>query len=72
MATNAIYTTPGGTIQLAIAGEKEVACRVSSAERTQAMRPWLHGYNRHRPHSALGGKPPLSRLPEDNLHSNDI
>ena len=43
----------------------------SSAERTEAMRPWLHGYNRWRPHSALGGKPPLSRLPGDNLHSND-
>ena len=43
----------------------------SSAERTEAMRPWLHGYNRWRPHSALAGKPPLSRLPGDNLHSND-
>lgn len=43
----------------------------SSAERTAAMHPWLHGYNRWRPHSALGGKPPLSRLPADNLHSND-
>ena len=43
----------------------------SSAERTQAMRPWLHSYNRWRPHSALGGKPPLSRLRRDNLHSND-
>ena len=26
----------------------------SSTERAQAMRPWLHAYNRHRPHSALG------------------
>ena len=43
----------------------------SSAERTEAMRPWLHGYNRWRPHSALSGKPPLSRLLGDNLHSND-
>ena len=43
----------------------------SSAERTEAMRPWLHGYNRRRPHSALHGKPPLSRLPGNNLHSND-
>ena len=39
----------------------------SSAARTQAMRPWLHGYNRHRPHSALGGKPPASRLNGNNL-----
>ena len=43
----------------------------SSAERTEAMRPWLHGCNRWRPHSALGGKPPVSRLTGDNLHSND-
>lgn len=43
----------------------------SSAERTAAMRPWLHGYNRHRPHSALGRKPPFTRLAKDNLHSND-
>src|SRR4051794_6460048 len=34
----------------------------SSAERTAAMQPWLHAYNRHRPHSALGGKPPFTRL----------
>ena len=43
----------------------------SSAARTQAMRPWLHGYNTTRPHSALAGKPPLTRLNRDNLHSND-
>jgi transposase InsO family protein len=43
----------------------------SSAERAGAMRPRLHAYDRHRPHSALGGKPPLTRLPRDNLHSND-
>ena len=39
----------------------------SSAERTAAMRPWLHRYNRHRPHSALGGTPPCTRLPKDKL-----
>ena len=43
----------------------------TSAERTQAMRPWLHRYNHHRPHSALGGQPPLSRLPKDNLLGNN-
>ena len=43
----------------------------SSAERTQAMRPWLHRYNHHRPHSALGGNPPLSRLPKDDLLGNN-
>ena len=44
----------------------------SSAARTEAMRPWLHGYNRLRPHSALGGKPPFTRLAKDNLLGNDI
>jgi transposase InsO family protein len=44
----------------------------SSAARTEARRPWLHGYNRRRPHSALGGKPPFARLPKDNLLGNDI
>jgi transposase InsO family protein len=43
----------------------------SSAERARAMRPWLHGYNTTRPHSALGGQPPLSRLARDNLLGND-
>jgi len=43
----------------------------SSTERAQAMRPWLHAYNRHRPHSALGGSPPFKRLPKDNLLGND-
>jgi transposase InsO family protein len=44
----------------------------SSNERTQAMPAWLCDYNSRRPHSALGGKPPLSRLPKDNLLGNDI
>ena len=43
----------------------------SSTERAQAMRPWLHAYNRHRPHSVLGGSPPFNRLPKDNLLGND-
>jgi transposase InsO family protein len=43
----------------------------SSAERAGAMWPWLHAYNRHRPHAALGGKPPFIRLPKDNLLGND-
>ena len=34
----------------------------SSAERGQAMHPWIAGYNHIRPHSALGGKPPLEKL----------
>ena len=43
----------------------------SSAERQHAMHPWLHDYNTLRPHSALAGKPPITRLNRDNLHSND-
>jgi transposase InsO family protein len=43
----------------------------SSTARTQAMRPWLHAYNTTRPHSALDGKPPLTRLNRDNLHNSD-
>ncbi|WP_420889156.1 integrase core domain-containing protein [Corynebacterium freneyi] len=26
------------------------------------MGRWLHDYNHHRPHSAYGGRPPVSRL----------
>jgi transposase InsO family protein len=44
----------------------------SSAERERAMHPWLHDYNTARPHSALKGKPPLSRLPKDNVLGSDI
>jgi transposase InsO family protein len=34
----------------------------SSADRAAAMLPWITGYNATRPHSALGGKPPISRI----------
>ena len=43
----------------------------TSAERAAAMPPWLCDYNSRRPHSALGGKPPISRLIQDNLLGND-
>jgi transposase InsO family protein len=43
----------------------------SSAERARAMPTWLCAYNSTRPHSALKGKPPLSRLSKDNLLVND-
>jgi transposase InsO family protein len=42
----------------------------SSDERNQALNAWLHYYNHHRPHSALGGQPPITRL--NNLVGNDI
>ena len=44
----------------------------SSAERRAAMYPWLHDYNTARPHAALAGKPPISRLPRDNVLGSDI
>ena len=44
----------------------------SSDERTQAMPAWLCDYNTQRPHSALDGKPPISRLAADNVLANNI
>lgn len=34
----------------------------TNAERTAALAPWLDNYNTRRRHSALGGRPPISRL----------
>jgi len=41
----------------------------TSAHRADQLPRWLHRYNWHRPHSSLGLKPPISRLPlsENNL-----
>lgn len=39
----------------------------NSAQRNQELPHWLHRYNAHRPHSALGYRPPVSRLPVNNL-----
>ena len=44
----------------------------SSAERARAMPAWLCRYNSLRPHSALGGNPPISRITRDNVLGNDI
>ena len=41
----------------------------TSDERNKALEAWLHFYNHHRPHSALNGQPPASRL--NNLVGND-
>jgi transposase InsO family protein len=35
----------------------------SEAERAAAFTTWLHNYNHHRGHTALGGRPPASRVP---------
>ena len=37
----------------------------SETARRAALAGWLHQYNHHRPHSALGGLPRINRL--DNL-----
>jgi transposase InsO family protein len=42
----------------------------SENTRRAALAGWLHQYNHHRPHSALGGFPPISRL--DNLAGHHI
>jgi len=34
----------------------------SNEERTAALDPSLHLYNRHRVHTALGGHPPITRI----------
>ncbi|MGK2964620.1 MAG: integrase core domain-containing protein, partial [Tepidiformaceae bacterium] len=34
----------------------------SDAARTAALERWLHRYNHHRRHTALGGLPPISRV----------
>jgi transposase InsO family protein len=39
----------------------------SSQQRTAALPDWLHTYNHHRAHTALGGRPPISRIPVNNL-----
>ena len=36
----------------------------NSTERTDALSSWQHHYNWHRPHSGIGGQPPMSRLPK--------
>ena len=42
----------------------------SSAARRQLLLPYLHFYNHHRAHLALGGRPPISRLGLNNLVRN--
>ena len=42
----------------------------SEAERRTALPGWLHEYNHHRPHSAVGGLPPVTRLNNLAGHHN--
>ncbi|MCW0213500.1 MAG: integrase core domain-containing protein, partial [Pseudonocardia sp.] len=34
----------------------------SESQRRKALPAFLHEYNHHRPHTALGGRPPMTRL----------
>ena len=42
------------------------AIYASSTERTAALDGWIHHYNHHRRHAALGHKPPIVRLNDRN------
>jgi transposase InsO family protein len=42
----------------------------SNAERARLLPTWLHRYNHHRSHTALGGRPPVSRV--NNLRGSYI
>ena len=42
----------------------------SETARREALPGWLHTYNHHRHHSAIGGKPPISRLNNLPGHHN--
>src|SRR5437660_8907386 len=42
----------------------------SHRQRNQALPHWLQHYNQHRPHSSLGGQPPISRV--HNVRGQDI
>ena len=53
-------------IRTLIGGWAYGAIYASSAERAAALDGWLHHYNHHRRHSALGHKPPIARLSERN------
>jgi len=42
----------------------------STAQRNEALPEWLHFYNHHRAHSAIGGQPPITRLTNLPGHHN--
>lgn len=43
----------------------------SESERRAALAPFLHDYNYHRTHTAIGNRPPVSRLPDYNPQENN-
>jgi transposase InsO family protein len=42
----------------------------SSTQRTRALPGWVRWYNARRPHSSLGGRPPISRVAQVRGYSN--
>jgi len=40
----------------------------NNTERIDSLADWLHNYNYHRTHTAIGGRPPVERL--NNLSGN--
>lgn len=42
----------------------------SESARRAALSSWLHIYNHHRPHTALGGKPPVTCVINDLGQTN--
>ena len=56
-------------IQTALREWAYAAAYESSAQRTHALRVWMHHYNWHRPHSALQARPPISKL---QLEGNNL
>jgi transposase InsO family protein len=55
-------------IRTLLAGWAYGAIYASSTERTNALDGWLHHYNHHRRHSAIGRQPPITRM--NNLHGS--
>ena len=56
------------TVMRECAYARPFAC---SQDRAAALPRWLHLYNVHRPHAALAGRPPITRLAMNNLLGND-
>ena len=44
----------------------------TSEQRSSMVKPFIDHYNHHRPHAALNGKPPISRITVNNLLRHDI
>lgn len=44
----------------------------TNADRQAALQPWMHRYNHHRFHSALGYQSPISRIPRNNVSNLNI